>query len=52
MVKELGAWFTFFIFWGFIAVKLCGTSFAAWSWWWVLCPIMPWMGLAVVRLGL
>ena len=37
------------VFWGFVAVKLWGVSFAAWSWWWVLMPLIPWLGLAVVR---
>lgn len=38
--------------WGFVAVKIAGTSFAAWSWWWVLLPIVPWLALAVKRFGL
>lgn len=40
------------LFWGFIAIKAWGVSFAAWSWWWVLLPLLPWLGLAVERLGL
>lgn len=40
------------LFWGFIAVKVWGVTFATWSWWWVLLPILPWMGLMVQRLGL
>lgn len=39
-------------FWGFIAVKLAGTSLATWSWWWMLMPIVPIFGLLVARLGL
>ncbi len=39
-------------FWGFIAVKLAGTSLAAWSWWWLLMPIVPIFGLIVERVGL
>lgn len=42
----------FLLFWGFIGVKALGTSFAAWSWWWVLLPIIPWVGLAVARFHL
>ena len=40
------------LLWGFIAVKLVGVSFAAWSWWWVLLPIVPWLALLVQHLGL
>jgi 1,4-dihydroxy-2-naphthoate octaprenyltransferase len=40
------------LFWGFFAVKYVGTSFALWSWWWLLLPLVPWLGLAVQRLGL
>jgi hypothetical protein len=29
------------VFWGFIAIKAFGHTFAAWSWWWVLLPIVP-----------
>ena len=39
-------------FWGYIAVKVAGTSLVAWSWWWLLMPVMPILGLAVQRLGL
>jgi len=35
------------LFWGFIVTKWLGTTFAAWSWWWVLLPIVPWMALLV-----
>lgn len=35
------------LLWGFVAVKAMGTSFAAWSWWWVLAPLIPFLGLAV-----
>ena len=51
-MKHIAATFWTLIFWGFIAVKCYGYTFAAWSWWWVLLPIMPWLGLAVQRLGL
>lgn len=39
-------------FWAFIAIKVAGTSFAAWSWWWLLLPVVPLMSLVVVRMGL
>jgi hypothetical protein len=41
-----------FCFWGYILVKVYGTAFAAWSWLWVLFPFIPWLGLALHRLGL
>jgi fatty acid desaturase len=36
----------------FIAVKLAGTSLAAWSWWWLLFPLVPVLALLVQRVGL
>jgi len=36
----------------FIAVKLAGTSFAAWSWWWLLMPLVPTLSLAVRHFSL
>ncbi len=39
-------------FWGFIGVKISGHIFAHWSWWWVLLPIIPWLGEAVRHFGL
>lgn len=36
----------------FIAVKLGGTALAAWSWWWLLMPLVPVLSLAVKALGL
>jgi hypothetical protein len=40
------------LFWGFIVIKVSGHIFAAWSWWWVLLPIVPWIGEAVRHFGL
>ncbi len=40
------------IFGFFIAVKVGGTSLAAWSWWWLLLPIVPVLSLLVTRWGL
>jgi hypothetical protein len=34
-------------FWFFVTVKVMGTAFAAWSWWWVLLPIVPAFSLVV-----
>lgn len=40
------------VFWTFFAIKAWGVTFAAWSWWWLLLPIMPFIGEAVRRFGL
>lgn len=40
------------IFWSFIIVKAWGTVFAAWSWWWVLLPLVPWLFYILHRTGL
>ncbi len=40
------------IFWGFVVIKIWGHIFAAWSWWWFLFPIVPWIGAAVAHFGL
>lgn len=34
-------------FWGFVVIKVSGTSFAAWSWWWMFLPVVPVLGLVV-----
>lgn len=31
------------LLWSFIIVKGWGTAFAAWSWWWLLLPMVPWL---------
>lgn len=36
----------------FVAVKVAGVSFAAWSWWWLLMPEVPALGLLVARWNL
>lgn len=40
------------IFWWFLIVKIAGTIYAAWSWWWILLPIVPVVGQLVARYGL
>lgn len=35
----------------FIVVKTGGVAFAAWSWWWVLCPVVPDVVLICQKLG-
>lgn len=35
----------------FILVKLGGSAFASWSWWWVFVPIVPCLVLLLQRLG-
>lgn len=51
-MKHVFHFIYFLIFWSFFAVKAFGVTFAAWSWWWLLLPIMPWLGLAVAHFGL
>lgn len=51
-MKTFIAYIGTLMFWGFIAVKLAGTSFAAWSWWWLLLVIVPWLSLAVKHFAL
>ncbi len=51
-MKELSGWIWALLFWGYITVKVVGTSFAAWSWWWLLVPIVPWLSLGVKAYGL
>lgn len=46
-MTTIATWISSLIFWGFIVTKALGTSFAAWSWWWVFMPLIPWIGLAV-----
>ncbi len=49
-ITTWGFWPLFF--WGFIVVKIAGHLFADWSWWWVLLPVIPWIGAAVAHFGL
>jgi hypothetical protein len=37
------------IFWSFIAIKVWGTTLAAWSWWWGFLPIVPLIGEYLVK---
>lgn len=46
-----GATLGAFLFWGYIVIKAWGTTFAAWSWWWVLLPFVPWLWLLLVKVG-
>lgn len=39
-------------FWTFIAIKLVGVSLVGWSWWWLLLPEVPLIGIIVQRMGL
>jgi hypothetical protein len=41
-----GIWFVMFL-----VVKLAGTAFAHWSWFWVLLPIVPDVVLICRKLG-
>lgn len=44
----LGALF----FWGFIVTKVIGHTFALWSWWWILLPVVPVLGEVVHHFNL
>jgi len=51
-MKELSGWIWAVLFWGYFTAKLTGTVFAAWSYWWLFLPIVPWLSLAVKHFGL
>ena len=36
---------------GFIAIKVGGVTFAAWSWWWILLPQIPVLAEIAKRFG-
>lgn len=38
-------------FWMFVLIKVAGSALAAWSWWWVLCPIIPDIAFIAGKLG-
>ncbi len=40
------------VFWAFILIKGWGTALAAWSWWWVLLPVVPVMWVVLEKAGL
>jgi hypothetical protein len=40
------------IFWAFVCIKVAGSSLAAWSWWWLLLPVVPVGSLVVKAWGL
>ncbi len=52
MSNKLTSVIWFLSFWMFIATKVWGSVLAAWSWWWLLLPFVPWCGYAVQRLHL
>lgn len=41
-----GLWFLMFL-----VIKVGGTSLAAWSWWWLLLPIVPDVVFVLHKLG-
>lgn len=51
-MKYIGVLVWWLMFWGFVTVKMVGHVFAAWSWWWVLLTIVPWLSLLVQKWGL
>jgi hypothetical protein len=34
-------WLWTLSFWAYVMIKVWGTLFAAWSWWWLLLPFVP-----------
>jgi hypothetical protein len=42
---------TFVCLASFIGIKVGGTAFAAWSWWWLLMAVVPMMFLLFSHLG-
>lgn len=36
----------------FVTIKVLGTAFVSWSWWWVLLPVVPDIWLILTKLGL
>ncbi len=42
----------FLAFWGYLGVKIGGVTFATWSYWWLLLPVVPWFALAAKHWGL
>lgn len=40
------------VWWGFVLTKIFGHTFAAWSFWWVLLPIVPVVGELVRHFNL
>lgn len=51
-MERLIGFFWAVVFWAFVAIKVAGTSLAAWSWWWLIVPIVPILGLLVERFSL
>lgn len=52
IMSRLGRFLWVLCFLIFIAIKVAGTTLAAWSWWWLLLPPVPLIGAVVVHLGL
>ncbi len=39
-------------FFVFLTIKGFGTALVDWSWWWILCPVIPSLFVVLGRLGL
>lgn len=53
IVEWIGSMCATLVWFGFPIIKIWGTTFAAWSYWWMLFPIVPWLHYAlIVRLGM
>jgi hypothetical protein len=46
-MKHLISFVCTLAFSAFIAGKLVGGYIATWSWWWLLMPLVPWLGTAI-----
>jgi hypothetical protein len=51
-MKHIPALICFLAFWSFVTIKVGGVALAAWSWWWILLPIVPTGVLVVKHFGL
>jgi hypothetical protein len=49
--KSIGGGFAGIWLLMFLVIKIGGTAFASWSWWWVLLPIIPDLVLIFRKLG-
>lgn len=49
--SEVSVSFYGLLFWIFVIIKIGGTSLAAWSWFWILLPIVPVITLFLNKMG-
>lgn len=51
VIRQGFNWFWPLCFWTFIIIKVSGSYFATWSWWWCLLPPVPTISLVLDKLG-